>query len=29
MTIIKFLSELAFIGYIAWFIAQPDYEPER
>lgn len=27
MPIIKFLSGLAFIGSIAWFIALPDYEP--
>ncbi len=27
MLIIKFLFGLAFIGSVAWFIAQPDYEP--
>ena len=27
MLIIKFLSGLAFIGSITWFIALPDYEP--
>ena len=27
MLIIKFLSALAFIGSVAWFIALPDYEP--
>ena len=27
MLIIKILSGLAFIGSVAWFIAQPDYEP--
>ena len=27
MLIIKLLSGLAFIGSVAWFIAQPDYEP--
>lgn len=27
MLIIKFLSGLAFIGSVVWFIAQRDYEP--
>lgn len=27
MLIIKFLSGLAFLGSVAWFIVQPDYEP--
>jgi integral membrane sensor domain MASE1 len=27
MLIIKVLSGLAFLGSVAWFIAQPDYEP--
>ncbi len=27
MLIIKFLSGLAFIGSVAWYIAQPGYEP--
>jgi len=27
MLIIKFLSGIAFIGSVAWFIAIPDYEP--
>ena len=27
MLIIKLLSGLAFIGSVAWFIAQPNYEP--
>lgn len=27
MLIIKTLSGLAFMGSVAWFIAQPDYEP--
>ncbi len=27
MLIIKILATIAFIGSIAWFIAQPDYEP--
>lgn len=27
MKIIKFLSVLALIGSISWFIAAPDYEP--
>lgn len=27
MLTIKLLSGLAFIGSVAWFIAQPDYEP--
>lgn len=25
--IIKILAAIAFIGSIAWFVAQPDYEP--
>lgn len=27
MLIIKFLSGIAFIGSVVWFIAVPDYEP--
>ncbi len=27
MAIIKYLSVIAFIGSIIWFIAAPDYEP--
>lgn len=27
MLIIKFLSGVAFVGSVAWFIVTPDYEP--